>query len=149
MSEEHACVLDDAIKLIEKDHCATCQYGVVLSMLRSLSAAYKPVVQKEEERKQEMRTVTRAKRKYTRRQQTDANAFEKACNVCHVVKPLSEYEPNKGCADGHIGQCKSCRKEKARLRHERVAANMTTDPINDMIDEIAASTRELKEKRSA
>ena len=35
----------------------------------------------------------------------------KVCSNCHKEKPLIEYNRNKSCKDGHIGQCKSCVKE--------------------------------------
>lgn len=37
----------------------------------------------------------------------------KICNICHVSKILDDFYKHKGCADGHIGQCKKCCIEKS------------------------------------
>lgn len=43
----------------------------------------------------------------------------KKCSRCGRELPLSEFPVNKGCKDGHTGQCKRCKVELARERRER------------------------------
>jgi len=38
----------------------------------------------------------------------------KKCNTCGIMKPLTEYTPNKQLYDGHINKCKSCSAERQR-----------------------------------
>jgi len=39
---------------------------------------------------------------------------KKICRVCGKLLPLSAYNSNKQCRDGHEGTCKKCRYQKAR-----------------------------------
>lgn len=32
----------------------------------------------------------------------------KQCRVCKMIKPLSEYHPNKSCKQGVVGTCRIC-----------------------------------------
>lgn len=34
----------------------------------------------------------------------------KECNICHEVKSISEYHPNKQCTQGVVGTCRECSK---------------------------------------
>ncbi len=40
----------------------------------------------------------------------------KVCFVCNVPKDLDEFYKHSKMADGHLGKCKKCTKEQARLR---------------------------------
>jgi len=57
---------------------------------------------------------------------------EKACNKCHVVKPLAEYPKNHTCADGHTGECKECCRKRARAswrkHHGKPEVGPSADP---------------------
>src|SRR3954471_21521882 len=44
---------------------------------------------------------------------------EKACLRCGVVKPLTDFYPEKGGRDGHRGDCKACVLAAAKDRHKR------------------------------
>lgn len=43
--------------------------------------------------------------------------MEKACKVCHEVKPLDDFYRAKGMRDGHRNECKACFKERAAARY--------------------------------
>lgn len=47
----------------------------------------------------------------------------KVCSRCGRELPLTEFYKNDSCADGHIGQCKKCKNEIAKIRINRVKAN--------------------------
>jgi hypothetical protein len=38
----------------------------------------------------------------------------KTCKTCGIEKPLEEFQRNKVCKDGHVGQCKSCLSEQRK-----------------------------------
>ena len=38
----------------------------------------------------------------------------KKCNKCGETKPLSEFNKNKGMKDGHLNQCKDCKRKDYR-----------------------------------
>lgn len=67
-----------------------------------------------------------------------STGVEKECKVCHVIKPMTEFEPHKMCRDGRIGTCRECRREKKQPR--------TGDPIPAEIDKVAASTAVISGK---
>jgi RNA polymerase subunit RPABC4/transcription elongation factor Spt4 len=43
----------------------------------------------------------------------------RACTKCNIIKPLSEYYPGKGYADGYKRICKEC---------HRIMSDRTKDP---------------------
>lgn len=47
----------------------------------------------------------------------------KQCNVCNVIKPLSEFYLRKTCLDGYSGQCKQCE----LLRQKQYTTNLTAE----------------------
>lgn len=53
------------------------------------------------------------------------NETTKKCSCCGQVKPLSDFPVNKGCKDGHTGQCKKC---KVKLARERRNLNRQSCP---------------------
>jgi len=44
------------------------------------------------------------------------NEEKKICRVCGKLLPLSAYNSNKQCRDGHEGTCKKCRYQKTRAK---------------------------------
>ncbi|MFH0851570.1 MAG: hypothetical protein V1876_02370 [Candidatus Peregrinibacteria bacterium] len=53
----------------------------------------------------------------------DPHRTEKACNKCHTVKPLSDYDKNAACRDGHVGTCMVCaraRQAAAKARRKQM-----------------------------
>jgi len=62
----------------------------------------------------------------------------KPCNKCRKDKPLSEFPPNSQCADGHVGECKGCRRIRSsanwRKKHGKVqpTAAETAAPATDL-----------------
>lgn len=40
----------------------------------------------------------------------------KTCTACHAELPLESYYKDKQAADGHTGDCKSCRKARSQAR---------------------------------
>lgn len=45
--------------------------------------------------------------------------MEKLCNECGETKPLDEFGKDANKPDGHRGQCKLCRNERAAMYQER------------------------------
>lgn len=41
----------------------------------------------------------------------EGNLISKECNICHEVKPVSEFSKNKGKIDGYQLKCKECTKQ--------------------------------------
>ena len=41
----------------------------------------------------------------------EGNLISKECNICHEVKPVSEFSKNKSKTDGLQLKCKECNKE--------------------------------------
>lgn len=44
----------------------------------------------------------------------------KACIICNVSQPLSEYYKHKQMGDGHLNKCKSCCKAQQIERHHKL-----------------------------
>lgn len=40
-----------------------------------------------------------------------AQATEKRCRACGVTKPLTEFSPRPRMQDGHLNQCRECRRQ--------------------------------------
>src|SRR5664279_788071 len=65
----------------------------------------------------------------------------KICNVCHQLKPLSEYSPNKVCSLGVVGTCKECANQRVskwykdnRTRRKQTANDKNRDRKQKMVD---------------
>jgi hypothetical protein len=45
----------------------------------------------------------------------------KQCYRCKEIKPMEEYYPHKGKADGRLGKCKPCQCRDVRMaQHRRI-----------------------------
>lgn len=42
--------------------------------------------------------------------------MEKECKICKITKPFKEYHACQKCGDGHLGVCKTCKKEGKTIR---------------------------------
>lgn len=51
----------------------------------------------------------------------------KACIKCGVFKPLPDFYAHHRRPDGHVGKCKLCMAEDARLHRDTVASNCSVD----------------------
>lgn len=59
--------------------------------------------------------------------ETTTAVTTKVCSKCGRELPITEFYKNADCADGHIGQCKQCKYEKAKLRRARAKAQQTAN----------------------
>ena len=66
----------------------------------------------------------------------------KQCNVCNIVKPLSEFYLRKTCLDGYSGQCKQCE----LLKQKQYKENLTVEQKEKHKLYIKNYTIENKEK---
>jgi hypothetical protein len=53
----------------------------------------------------------------------------KKCNFCGETKPLDGFAKNQTCRDGHEGQCKTCKKERTKLKDKAKAQNKDQRPL--------------------
>lgn len=44
-----------------------------------------------------------------------------SCAKCAKVKPLTEYTSSKKLSTGHLSYCRSCERERQRIRHAKRA----------------------------
>lgn len=63
----------------------------------------------------------------------------KKCSCCGQEKPLSEFYANPRCNDGHIGQCKKCKCERAKERRLRKEQSPASTPPQKTL-RLSAST---------
>jgi hypothetical protein len=52
----------------------------------------------------------------------------KTCRTCNIKKPLEEFPKHKNAKDGHIHQCKSCRKQYDREYFAKFGAGKKPNP---------------------
>lgn len=48
----------------------------------------------------------------------------KPCRVCLIEKPLVDFYRHPAAADGHLGLCKTCQKQRSKERHERLRSDV-------------------------
>lgn len=63
----------------------------------------------------------------------------KACTYCHIEKRLSEFYKQVNMVDGHVNECKTCKRAKANKRKReqkpRQADVFRRDPFSRLKEE--------------
>ena len=139
--------LSQVIAEIES-HCAGCKFARALQALRDLRGDEKIVTRAAAAMQPPPAGVPVPRTKRPRKFARSTGDFEKPCNKCHVVKPVSAFPKNKGCKDGHTGICCVCTAERSkrsyaeRMKRKRKAA--APEMLRPALDKIAADTEKLK-----
>jgi hypothetical protein len=70
----------------------------------------------------------------------DQGKKEKVCNKCHINKPIDDFEKNKGCRDGHIGQCKKCRGKRTTDIHDENLLREKMNKVTSLVGNVPTVT---------
>ncbi len=76
--------------------------------------------------------------------------MKKICSICKKEKLLREFYKHKECADGHINQCKTCVKEKDKVkRKDPVAAQQERDRGREKYHRLYSGKKKVRSSKSS
>lgn len=128
------------ISQIEDQCCGACKHGLAKrALLQLVETVPNPV-----EPEQILPEPKKAVKVHKQARMVAKGRTEKACNACHVVKPVTAYPKNKTCADGHTGTCAACTQERQRRNHLAAQARKNG---NTLLDKVMADTKRLHDFR--
>jgi hypothetical protein len=130
----------EVISQIEDQHCGSCKHGLAKRALLQLVETV-PIPVKPE---QTMPEPKKAVKVHRQPRMVVKGRTEKACNRCHVIKPVSAYPKNRTCADGHAGTCSACTQERAKRNYLAAQARKRGSTV---LDKVAADTKALAAPR--
>jgi len=110
--------ITEMIELIQTSECLKCKQGQVLIKLRDIRDSLEapsatPPVPSRGQSKLKLKLQAPTERVQTA-ETAKPKVTSKACNKCGEVKPISEYNVNKGCRDGYENICRKCRYEQSK-----------------------------------